>query len=319
MKKLLYSFIMLMCFGCRVLAASSNAVPTNAAIMVNYTNLNFTFPTNASCITNFFITNDIARLSAMNAISNSISSNIFIVSNLLAGYSTTNNITNVQNRVYALEAQTNNWNITVTNAATFTNWWTGSNAVNTFSDVPTWNAYYSSIAEITNWYYTSNIFSIVGYTSTWNQAAVDAVTATNQIAALSNSLSGAYGMYRYEACADTDYEIYVRATGTGIVATVTGTDVALTIPDNVILCSMRLRWPGSSASTTYTVDLGSNDMSNVSFTNRWGAAFWACREDTGAFLPTASCRLDASTHSKLIVSGMIVTPSTVINHCMFEF
>lgn len=124
---------------------------------------------------------------------------------------------------------------------------------------------------------------------------------------------------RYQACATTDYEIYVLASKTGITANVSGDLVTMTIPAGTVLLSARVRWPGSSGTSSFTLNLGTNDMVNTSLQNRWGASFSACREDTGAYLTTASCRLDTANHSKLIISGLISVPSSVINHCIFNF
>lgn len=135
---------------------------------------------------------------------------------------------------------------------------------------------------------------------------------TNYMDSLGSTVS------RYTALATADYEILVKATGSGITASVVGTDITFTIPSGVVLLSARIRWPASSGSSTFTLNLGTSDMQNTSFANRWGACFWACREDTGAFLPTASCKLDIADHAKLIVSGLI-TSAGVVNHCMLEF
>jgi hypothetical protein len=135
---------------------------------------------------------------------------------------------------------------------------------------------------------------------------------TNYMDSLGNTVS------RYTALATADYEILVKATGPGITASVVVPDITFSIPSGVVLLSARIRWPASSGSSTFTLNLGITDMSNTSFANRWGACFWACREDTGAFLPTASCKLDIADHAKLIVSGLI-TSAGVVNHIMLEF
>src|SRR3990167_3377906 len=53
-------------------SAGTNQIPERTALMVNFTNLNFMFPTNSAGVTNFYVTNDIARQSALVAYSNAL-------------------------------------------------------------------------------------------------------------------------------------------------------------------------------------------------------------------------------------------------------
>ena len=110
-------------------------------------------------------------------------------------------------------------------------------------------------------------------------------------------------------------EIYVVATTTNVTAERVGTVITMTIPEDTVVLSMRIRWDGSLGST-FTLDMGTNDMDNASLSDRWGALFQAYREDTGALIAGAQCRLDVSNHGKLTVQGLWTGG---INHLRFGF
>jgi|GEM_PF-5931523 len=127
--------------------------------------------------------------------------------------------------------------------------------------------------------------------------------------------SEGYNMFRYEAMDTENEEIYVVATTTNVTAKRVGTVITMTIPEDTKVLSMRIRWDGSLGST-FTLDMGTNDMDNASLSDRWGALFQAYREDTGALIAGAQCRLDVSNHGKLTVQGLWTGG---INHLRFGF
>lgn len=122
-------------------------------------------------------------------------------------------------------------------------------------------------------------------------------------------------LYRYAARTNSGEEINVLATGLGVTASRTSTTITMTIPAGVRVLSLTVRWDGSLGSG-YTLDMGTADMGNTALTDRWGALFSACREDTGALIAGASCRLDTSDHDTLIVGGL---PTTTTTHCRLGF
>lgn len=162
-------------------------------------------------------------------------------------------------------------------------------------------------------------------TTRWEKAATDGATATNETAVLrgaTNSLQtqidniGANLMYRYAAMTNANEQVEVFATGTNIVCTRTNTTLNVSIPSGVKLLSMRVRWDGVNNGSSFNLVLGTNDMTNASAVNRWGAVFAAYREDTGALIAGASCRLDTSNYDTLIIQGL---SAATINHCRFNF
>lgn len=294
-------------------AAATNVLPASSALMINPTNFSILFPTNAAGITSFLATNDIAKQTALSVVSNQM----VAASNSFSGYASTGSVVSATNRIGILEGGTQTWYRGATDATWWTNLWSGSSHYDTqwillTNGMANWNTVYANGIAITN------------STNTWNTgcanaglAKTNAASWTNWAAANTGNLVNVKSMTRYNIYTNDSYEIIVRAHGTGITATVAGTLVTMTIPANTLLLSARLRWP-AAAGNTFTLDLGTTDMGNSALSNRWGAVFAAYREDTGAFLPTASCRLDTANHDRLIISGLITTPG-VVNHCVLEF
>ena len=122
-------------------------------------------------------------------------------------------------------------------------------------------------------------------------------------------------VYRYEAMSDSDEEVYVLGTTTNITASRSGTTLTFDIPVNTLLMSARVRWDGTVGSS-FTLVMGTNDMTNSGLANRWNALFQAYREDTGALIPGASCRLDTSNSDQLLIYGLWTGG---INHLRFGF
>lgn len=123
-------------------------------------------------------------------------------------------------------------------------------------------------------------------------------------------------LYRYAASTETAEEIYVVATSTNVTAARVGTVVTLTIPENTVLLSIRGRWPANVLGDSFTLVLGTNDMDNTGFANRWGALFQAYYEGTGALLPGAAARLDLTNHDRLEIQGF---DTRGINHYRISF
>jgi hypothetical protein len=241
-----------------------------------------------------------------------------------ANFLATNNIatnaavTSATNRIAVIEGRTQVWNQASTDASWWTNLWNGSPGYGTkwillTNGMADWNLAKTNAAYATNgmaaWW--------LAYTNAAT-AFTNAANWMNWAAANTGKLVNVNSELRYSAYAVSTYEIMVRAYGTGITATVSGSLVTMSIPSGTMLLSARIRWPADSGSGGFTLVLGTNDMANTSLPNRWGAVFSAYREDTGAFLPTASCRLDIANHDRLIIGGLITTPG-VVNHCMMEF
>jgi hypothetical protein len=172
----------------------------------------------------------------------------------------------------------------------------------------------AAVSSLVDPHYFTNTIGTLSYTNT-GFILKPGSNMSHRILGPTNYLDVAESVTRYSACADVNNEILVSATGPGITAAVVGSSITVTIPAGVTLLSARVRWPGTT-STGFTINLGTTDMPNASFATRWGACFWACREDTGAFLPTATCKLDASNHDQLIVAGL---NDVSVNHCMFSF
>jgi hypothetical protein len=170
----------------------------------------------------------------------------------------------------------------------------------------------------------AGFITTIASSAVWNKAATDAEMATNETATLrlaTNSLQTQISniggiMYRYVAMATASEQIEVLATTTNITAARVGTTVTMTIPAGTRLLSMRLRWDGVNNGSTFNLNLGTNDMSNSGVTDRWGAMFFAYREDTGALIAGASCRLDTSNYDVLIIQGL---PTACISNCRFGF
>jgi hypothetical protein len=170
----------------------------------------------------------------------------------------------------------------------------------------------------------AGFITTIASSGAWNKASTDAATATNETATLrtaTNSLQTQISniggiMYRYVAMATASEQIEVLATTTNITAARVGTTVTMTIPAGTRLLSMRLRWDGVNNGSTFNLNLGTNDMSNSGVTDRWGAMFFAYREDTGALIAGASCRLDTSNYDVLIIQGL---PTACISNCRFGF
>lgn len=132
---------------------------------------------------------------------------------------------------------------------------------------------------------------------------------------LAAQIDAAGAISRYEACSDAGNEILVSATATGVTATIVGNGITVAIPADCTLLSMRVRWNGAD-STTFTVDLGTNDMANSSLADRWGATMRAYREDTGASISTASIKLETGAHDQITVQGLV---DSVVNHVVLGF
>ena len=156
----------------------------------------------------------------------------------------------------------------------------------------------------------------IGLTNTPADAAA-AAEAVRAIAAETN-LQGQIDMMtisRYAAMTNGSEEIYVCATAPGITAARVGTTITMTIPAGVHLLSARVRWDGANGSG-FSLQLGTNDMANAGFADRWPALFAAYREDTGALIAGASARLDLTDHGLLVISGLSTATK---NQCRFGF
>jgi len=171
--------------------------------------------------------------------------------------------------------------------------------------------------------YTSNglpgsAASVVN-SGTTNNAILDFMIPTG-----SNGPAGPQGpagsFYRYQANGDAGAEVEVTATSTNVTAVwdTVNKKLTMTIPAGVNLISLRVRVPYTThtASGNWSLILGTTDMGNTSFANRWGALFLANREDTGAQVNTANCKYDISNHDTLLVVGMISGTTTA---CRFGF
>jgi hypothetical protein len=127
----------------------------------------------------------------------------------------------------------------------------------------------------------------------------------------------ASGPVRYQACSTAGFEIYVLASAAGVTATVATVPsglITFTIPAGVTLVSARIRWPGTWG-TYFCLDMGTTDMGNTGFANRWGCTCVVYREDTGAMILTAATQLVPSVHDQIIVKGLHDTQvnSIVVN------
>ena len=162
-------------------------------------------------------------------------------------------------------------------------------------------------AESTSGYVGTNAFK---GTNDIFRAQIDA--ANSNITTLEEN---AMQLYRYAAMSVANEQIEVLATGTNITAARVGTTITTTIPSGVKLISMRLRWDGSLGAT-FTLKLGTVDMANASATDRWGATFAAYREDTGALIAGASCRLNTTDFDTLEIQGL---STATINHIRLGF
>lgn len=146
----------------------------------------------------------------------------------------------------------------------------------------------------------------LGAASTATVAAIDGrVTA----------LEATTPLYRYAAMTNSGEEIEVLATAAGVTAARVSTTITVTIPAGVRVLSMRVRWNGANGSA-FTLDMGTNDMTNAGLADRWAALFQAYNEDTGALIAGASCRLDSGNHDELEVMGL---PTGATSHLRFGF
>jgi len=153
----------------------------------------------------------------------------------------------------------------------------------------------------------TNVASASGYVTTNDWAATNTALQT-QITSLQETVP----MQRYSALTN---QVSVLATSTGVTAVIDGTTVTLDIPSGVRVLSAVVRWNGAT-STSFTLDTGTNDMANTALNDRWNALFQAVREDTGAFIAGASCRMDTSNHDEMEIMGLW---SGGYNHCRFGF
>jgi len=153
----------------------------------------------------------------------------------------------------------------------------------------------------------TNIATSTGYVGT-NAFTVTNAAMTARILSLETNVP----MQRYSALASN---IHVRATSTGVTATMVGTLVSLTIPANVVIEAAVVRWDGGDGSG-FTLDMGTVDMLNSSLYDRWGVIFQAYREDTGSFIAGASAKLDTTNHDRVTIQGL---PTTTTSHCRFVF
>lgn len=269
----------------------------------------------------------------------SVSNRVTSLESITNASATTNQYVAVSNRTTVLEAGvlwktnvfvgdvTGVWsNMTVSNKFVWvTNatlgdiaWYNGTNwarlaagtagqSLTTDGTYPSWSNVTASAANFTNTI-GSTAYTNVGFN------LQPGSNATQRLSGTTNYLDFT-PLLRYQAGYVANYEIQVFATGAGVTSSIVGSSITMTIPSGVRLVSMRVRWDGT-ASTGFTLNMGTTDMPNSSLANRWGATFWACREDTGAFLPTATCKLDSANHDQLIVAGL---SDVSVNHCMFSF
>jgi hypothetical protein len=81
--------------------------------------------------------------------------------------------------------------------------------------------------------------------------------------------------------------------------------------------SARLRIPNAATSGgQFTIDTGTNDMTNTSLANRWGANPYVYREDTGSYKVTTAT-LDLANHSRFSINGL--SDSGVTYHVILNF
>jgi hypothetical protein len=146
-------------------------------------------------------------------------------------------------------------------------------------------------------------------TTRWDKAATDAALATNSI--------GAATMFRYFS--DTASNVFVTATGTGVVSSLAGTTHTFTVPAGVKVLGACVKWDNASG-TSFTIVMAEDGM-NTTAANRCPAIFQAYRSDTDPWAPIsgASCRPNVSPDfNKETIIGLSTTPTTII-YCMFNW
>ena len=109
---------------------------------------------------------------------------------------------------------------------------------------------------------------------------------------------------RYVAYVSGNNNVEVLATGTGVEVTVDNVnEFTFSIPANVELISAKIRISGVSSVVLF---MGTTDMDNTTFANRWMPIVQAWREDTGAESPISRQMdvLGTPNHQKCIISGL---------------
>ena len=138
--------------------------------------------------------------------------------------------------------------------------------------------------------------------------AVETTRATNSEAYLQTEITSmslsSNTIYRYVAMTNGNNQMEVLASALGVTATLAGTEITTTIPTGARIFSVKIRWDGVNLGSSLTLDMGVGDMANDDVSDRWGALFQAYREDTGALIAGASCRLDTANYSKLLIQGL---------------
>jgi len=157
-----------------------------------------------------------------------------------------------------------------------------------------------------------------GNTSAWSKASSDAIAATNSTASLQTQIDniGATVMQRYFS--DTLSNVFVTATGTGVVSSLASTTHTFTVPAGVKVLGACIKWD-NAAGTSFTIVMAEDGM-NTTAANRCPAIFQAYRSDTDPWAPIsgASCRPDNADAGKEIIIGLSTTPTTII-YCMFNW
>lgn len=140
---------------------------------------------------------------------------------------------------------------------------------------------------------------------------------TAQMSAAAHAAYTAGGAYRYQVVASpAGKETWVLASSTNVTAAWVGTGLTLTIPAGTVMSRVAVHWDASSYGTSFTVDVGTNDMVNTSMGNRWAPTVAVYREDTGAYIASAQGALVTANHAQTTVSGL---QSLQFNKVMLDY
>lgn len=124
---------------------------------------------------------------------------------------------------------------------------------------------------------------------------------------------GVANVFRYYA--DTASNVFVTATGTGVVSSLGGTTHTFTVPAGVKVLSACVKWD-NAAGTSFTIVMAEDGM-NASADNRIPAFEKAWRKDTGSEITSANSRIDDLVNfNKETVWGLSATPTGII-YCKF--
>jgi hypothetical protein len=229
--------------------------------------------------------------------------------------------TSATGRLVVIEGRTNTWNAAFSGASAPTNasaalrlesdgssdsWISprGTDKAIVVSADPSGN--YSFLQLTGDGYASGGGLAVLGGTNAvelWAGSAAETFQVRLRVTASEATFNGApLAWSRYQAYADSASTVDVLASGTGVTAAVGSSLITFTIPAKTRVASARVRWNGA-VSTYLVVDVGTNDMVNGTWTNRWAPTVSGWNESTGADV-TLTRWLDTTNFARVMISGM---------------